>query len=215
MSEKRTTCCFFIAIGILAIFVIAGMIYLFATANEQAKITEALRNAQHTGLQTELLPAGIQVPSALTKEGKDVFLSDYMEQVEQNYAADSQAISAFRVSKESLLNSESEEIDCAIAEGLLNTKTHYILVWGNTAKVQITITAWIKYIKEEEKAFEIYISVSKNRITAEMVKEDGKWKVLRYIEYHRLDGSSLGQVGFTCYEDAYDAAIEMEIINPF
>ena len=215
MSEKRTTCCFFIAIGILAVFVIAGMIYLFATANEQAKITEALRNAQHSDLQTGFLPAGIQMPSALTKEEKDAFLADYMEQVEQSYAADSQIIPVYRVSKESLLNSESEEIDCAIAEGLLNTKTHYILVWGNTAKVQITITAWIKYIKEEKKVFEVYISVNKNRITAEMVKEDGEWKVLRYIEYHRLDGSSLGQVGFPCYEEAYDAAIEMEITHPF
>ncbi len=181
-----------------------------------ADIKTTLINANTVSLQIGLLPDGANLPSVLTEEEKTACLAEFTTAVHQYYA--STAGSNVITAKESMLNSAETTVDQTIAEGTFDTKTNFIWVWGDNATAEMTLTSWEKRIQEKGGAFHIFIPVSQARIKADMVKEGGTWKVRSYEEFQNDMGPQSYdsyQDSFATYEEAYAAALKMEVQNPF
>ena len=205
---------------ILIIGLAVAIIFLqsWRNATEKPSIEDTLTAAIHVSMQAGVISANAALATDLTEIQRTTLLWDYTELLKRYYTEDSGAVEIFSAEKEAVLYSDATIVNRAIEQGIAETTLHSLDSEKNTAVADVSIVGWIKKIKEEDGIFTIYIPINKNRIAMGLVKEDGNWKVSYYSvlgtdsvpeSYREKQGS------YDSYAEAYAAALEIEVTNPF
>lgn len=150
-------------------------------------------------------------------------VAQHEEKVSQYFAADSFAVKKYPENLRSALKSfqELEQTSFPMDAGMLESKVNGVEELSNgNLQADATLISWLKDIEKHEDGYVARTIVGRLHIVAEMVKEDGVWKVLSHKKYNLeispenyYDGTSKNI--YPTFEAALEALHNTEPYNPY
>jgi len=214
-----------IAITILLLVGVGCMVlFMDATDEEttlaQTEIEKIILQSNESILHATVYPENIET---LDEKEKAEVNHQYIEELNRYYAKESSAPEMLGNLQEGSLNAGGRNgngyLDVTVRAGILDFKATSIKIEEETAYIEYSYCGWIVFIQEQSNGkFDLYMPINKNSTSAEMIKEEGQWKILTNNEMDKCMQEELPYYGsYDSYNAAYQAAQKLnpEQENPF
>lgn len=224
-------------VTIIALLLFSSFLLLGANDEEtESGIREAMIGAETTMRHLNNFPTETGRAQDLSAEEKDVYTLAYEQELAKYYASESNQRSLYSAYYRDALNRELDEIYYKADGGVCDCK----IIDLNVSKSQGTATAtadlvvWSRYIVGTEGNIYINNNIGKIRMTAELVMEDGTWKVLSVPGYEidvdeetmsedtwaaieKTESAQIRHATYSTFIEALEASknIDMNELNPY
>lgn len=164
----------------------------FGVAEEEANaVYEGLIGAENVGLALGEYRSDTGTTAQLSEEELQLQIDTFNEQINRYYAVDNPCYDHYKkINEDYLRKAFVDRAFCRLEGGVLDYDVHS-LTFDETktaATVEAIILSYNKWVNQlETNNFEIICCSGTEKVTAQMVKEDGVWKLQRYVETIKLD----------------------------